>query len=92
MKNEPLISVVLPVFNCANYIEEAINSILNQTFKDFELIIIDDASTDNTLIVIQKFTDARIKIITKEQNLGLVHSLNFGFEIAQGKYIARLDG
>lgn len=92
MKKGPLISVVLPVYNCASYIEEAINSILNQTITDFELIIIDDASTDKTLTIVQNIQDSRIKIITKEQNLGLIHSLNLGFELAKGKYIARMDG
>jgi len=88
----PLISVVLPVYNCQNYIEEAVHSILNQTISDFELIIIDDASTDETLTIINNLKDPRIKIVTKDQNLGLIHSLNLAFELSKGKFIARMDG
>lgn len=88
----PLISVVLPVYNCSLYIEEAIKSILNQTVQDFEIIIIDDCSVDNTVKIIQSIGDSRIKLILKEQNKGLIDSLNIGFKEAQGKYIARMDG
>lgn len=87
-----LISVILPVYNVALYIKESVASILNQTISDFELLIIDDCSTDNTLSIIQEIKDERIKIITKEKNSGLIHSLNLGFKLAQGKYIARMDG
>lgn len=92
MENNPKISVVLPIYNCELYIKDAVYSILNQTVSDFELIIIDDNSTDNTLKVVQEIKDPRIKIVTKNQNQGLIHSLNLGFEIAKGKYIARIDG
>lgn len=91
-KKKPLISVVMPVYNVALYVEESVISILNQTITDFELLIIDDCSTDNTLSIIEKIKDDRIKIVKKEKNLGLIHSLNLGFELAQGKYIARMDG
>lgn len=87
-----LISVILPVYNGALYIEESVASILNQTITNFELLIIDDCSTDNTLSILQEIKDDRIKIITKEKNSGLIHSLNLGFKLAQGKYIARMDG
>lgn len=92
MNNLPLISVILPVYNCENYIEDAVYSILDQTITDFELIIIDDASTDKTLKIINKLDEPRIKIVTKRQNSGLIHSLNLGFEMSKGKYIARMDG
>jgi len=88
----PKISVLLPVYNCELYIKEAIDSILNQTFSDFELLVIDDASTDNTTSVIESFSDERICFHKKEKNLGLIDSLNFGISIAKGKYIARMDG
>jgi glycosyltransferase involved in cell wall biosynthesis len=88
----PLISVVLPVYNCALYIEEALDSILNQTIQDFEIIIIDDCSTDETVKIIQSKFDKRIKLILKEQNKGLIDSLNIGFKKSTGKYIARMDG
>jgi glycosyltransferase involved in cell wall biosynthesis len=92
MKTTPLISVVLPVYNVAPYVKEAIDSILNQTIQDFEILIIDDCSTDNTLEVVHSYNDDRIVIITKEKNKGLIDSLNIGFEQAKGKYIARMDG
>lgn len=92
MSEVPLISVVLPVYNCALYIEDAINSILNQTVQDFEIIIIDDCSIDSTIKVIQTINDNRIRLIVKKQNAGLVDSLNIGFKEARGKYIARMDG
>jgi glycosyltransferase involved in cell wall biosynthesis len=92
MKKNPLISVVLPVYNVAPYIKEAIDSILNQSIQDFEILVIDDCSTDSTLAIIKGFSDERIIIIEKEENKGLIDSLNLGFKLARGKYIARMDG
>lgn len=92
MRYNPVISVIMPVFNCVTYIEEAVNSILNQTFADFELIIIDDASTDGTAAILKKFTDLRIKLVLKQVNQGVSAATNDGFRLAQGKYIARMDG
>lgn len=93
MKKKDLkISVVLPVYNCELYIEDAISSILNQTIQDFEIIIIDDCSVDNTVKIIQTIKDERIRLILKEENKGLIDSLNVGFKEAKGKYIARMDG
>lgn len=92
MKSDPLISVVLPVYNVAPYIKEAIGSIINQTIQDFEVIVIDDCSTDKTLAIVESFNDSRIRIIKKLQNKGLIDSLNIGFNEAKGKYIARMDG
>jgi glycosyltransferase involved in cell wall biosynthesis len=88
----PKISVLLPVYNCELYIIEAIDSILNQTFTDFELLIIDDASTDNTVSIIKSYTDSRIILTQKPINLGYTDSLNYGLKIAKGEYIARMDG
>ncbi|WP_282017518.1 glycosyltransferase family 2 protein [Salegentibacter mishustinae] len=92
MKDNPLISVVLPVYNCGEFIEEALKSILNQTLDNFEVLIIDDASTDGTLELIKKYKDSRIKIIEKKENSGLIDSLNTGFKISKGEFIARMDG
>jgi len=92
MKYKPLISVVLPVYNCGEFVEEALDSILNQTLDNFEVLIIDDASTDATLELIKKYKDSRIKIIEKKENSGLIDSLNTGFKIAKGEFIARMDG
>jgi glycosyltransferase involved in cell wall biosynthesis len=86
------ISVLMPVYNCELYIKEAIDSILNQTFSNFELLIIDDCSTDKTLGIIKSYSDSRIQIIEKDKNTGLSNSLNYGLQIAKGEYIARMDG
>ncbi len=88
----PKISVLLPVYNCELYVEEAISSVLNQTFTDFELIVIDDCSTDYTVSIIKAFSDNRIRLIEKQVNSGLINSLNLGISIAKGEYIARMDG
>ena len=88
----PVISVIMPVYNCSNYVYDAVKSILDQTFTDFELLIFDDASTDDTVKVIASFSDPRIRIIKKEKNSGYTDSLNAGIEMASGKYIARMDG
>jgi glycosyltransferase involved in cell wall biosynthesis len=90
MKNSPAISVIMPAFNAGNYIAEAIESVLIQTFTDFELVIINDGSTDDTETVIRSFTDKRIHVI-KQQKTGVSGALNKGLEIAKGKYIARFD-
>ncbi len=81
----------MPVYNSELYIREAIDSILNQTFSDFEFIIIDDASTDKSVEIIQSYTDSRIQLIVKPQNSGYTNSLNYGLKIAKGEYIARMD-
>ena len=90
MNKTPQISVIMPVYNGEKYLREALESILNQTFKDFEFIIINDGSTDKTLETIQSFTDPRIKLITQE-NRGIIYSLNKGITESRGKYIARMD-
>jgi glycosyltransferase involved in cell wall biosynthesis len=88
--DEPVISVVLPVYNCAEYLGEAVQSILDQTFSNFEFIIIDDGSTDRTSDVLREFTDPRIQIVS-EENRGLTEALNRGLELTRGRYIARQD-
>ncbi|WP_299101264.1 glycosyltransferase [uncultured Winogradskyella sp.] len=92
IKQSPKLTVLLPVYNCAKYVGAAIDSVLMQTFKDFEFIIIDDASTDDTLKIINTYSDARIKVIKQQNNYGITHNLNYGLTIAQGEYIARMDG
>lgn len=87
----PIISVILPVYNSELYVCEAIKSILDQTFDDFELIIFDDGSTDKTAAVVNSFTDSRIRFIRNSINRGIVYNLNYGLEISMGKYIARMD-
>lgn len=92
MLSNPKITVLMPVYNCELYIKEALDSILNQTFSDFEFIIIDDASTDSTVSLIRSYNDARIYLVEKSLNTGLTNSLNHGLSIAKGEYIARMDG
>jgi len=90
--NNPIISVVMSVYNSEKYLVEAIESILTQTFADFEFIIINDGSTDSSLSIIKKYLldDDRIVLISRE-NKGLPYSLNEGIIKARGKYIARMD-
>ncbi|EKO3617653.1 glycosyltransferase [Vibrio metschnikovii] len=88
----PKVSVILPVYNAEKFIFDAIESILNQTFSDFELIVINDGSTDRSLNIIKRLvlTDSRVKVINRE-NKGLVFTLNEAISLANGEYIARMD-
>lgn len=90
--NQPLISVVMSTYNEEAYIEKSLNSILNQTIQDFELIIFDDCSTDGTVEKIRSFCDERIRLICNEANCGLTKNLNKGLKFAKGRFIARMDG
>ena len=87
----PKISVIMPAYNAEAYIETAIQSILDQTCANFELIIVDDGSTDETLGVIESIHDRRIILIKNKQNMGAVASMNRGMQQAKGEYIARMD-
>lgn len=89
--SKPTVTVLMPVYNSALYVSEAINSILKQSYSNFEFLIIDDASTDNSVEIIRKFKDERIRLIRNEKNLRLVGVLNKGIDIAEGKYIVRMD-
>jgi len=84
------VSVVLPVFNCQAYVGEAIESILNQKYQDFEFLIIDDGSTDGTHAELAKYTDPRIRHL-RHENRGLAATLNTAIGLARGKYIVRQD-
>jgi glycosyltransferase involved in cell wall biosynthesis len=88
---EPEITVLMSVYNGDKYLRQAIDSILNQTFEDFEFLIINDGSTDNTAEILQSYHDPRIKTISNRKNEGLIKSLNKGLEVAKGIYIARQD-
>ncbi len=91
MNGEVLVTVVMPAYNGERYIKEAINSILVQTHTNFELIIVEDNSTDNTLWVIEEIKDSRIRLFKNSENRGIAYSTNFGIERSRGKYIALLD-
>lgn len=87
----PIISVVMPVYNAEKYLNEAIDSILSQTFTDFEFIIINDGSSDGSEAIILSYDDERIRYIKNNENLQIVKSLNKGITLAKGQYIARMD-
>ena len=88
----PTITVVMPAYNAATYLDEAVTCILNQTFRDFEFIIINDGSTDNTGSILDRYKklDSRIRVYHQE-NQGMIAALNRGCQLARGKYIARMD-
>ncbi len=90
---EPLVSVIMPVLNGEKYIEDAICSVLGQTYSNFELIVVDDGSVDATSEIITKISekDNRIKCIKNQESLGTARSRNIGLEIAEGDYICFLD-
>lgn len=90
MKN-PELSIVMPVYNAGKFVSEAIESLLNQSFTDFELIVVDDGSTDQSLEMIKKFGDSRIKILANPENKGIVYSRNRGLGEARGVYYAPFD-
>jgi glycosyltransferase involved in cell wall biosynthesis len=87
----PEISVIMPVYNGGTFLNDAIDSILDQTFQDFEFIIINDGSTDKTEEIILSYTDPRIIYVKNPSNLRLIKTLNLGVKLAKGKYIARMD-
>lgn len=87
----PSVSVVMPAYNAAKYLREAIESILRQTYTDFEFIIINDGSTDDTRAIIQSYDDPRIVYLENETNSGICVTLNKGLDSARGRYIARMD-
>ena len=87
----PLVTVLMPVYNGEKYLCEAIESILNQTFTDFEFLIIDDNSKDGSYEIIKRFNDKRIKLLRNSTNIGQTETLNLGLKVSKGLYIARLD-
>lgn len=88
-----MISVIIPVYNVEEYLHVCINSVLMQTYSDFEIICIDDASTDSSIEILNYFSnkDSRVKVIRNEKNSGMGHSRNIGMDAAEGKYILFLD-
>ncbi len=89
--SDPLVSILMPVYNGGRYISDAIKSVLLQTYESWELLIVDDNSTDNTLSVIKEFKDARIRLYKNTKQLGLAENRNKALSLASGKYIAILD-
>ena len=87
----PRVSILMPVYNVAPYLREAMDSILAQTFQDFELIVLDDCSPDNSAEILDTYTDERIVRYRGEKNMGLSNVLNVGMQLARGEFIARMD-
>jgi len=92
MSRSPVVSVVMPVYNCERYVAEAVESILAQTFADFEFLIVDDGSTDGSLAILRRYAgqDSRIRVISRP-NTGIVGALNEMLDLARGEFVARMD-
>lgn len=86
-----MVSVIIPAYNAGKYIRSAIDSILNQTYSDWELLIIEDGSNDNTLKIIESYSDKRLRLFTNSVNRGIAYSTNVGLRESKGEYIALLD-
>jgi len=91
INKNPKVTVLMPVYNGEKYLREAIESILNQTFTDFEFLIVNDGSTDKSEEIINSYKDSRIRLVNNEMNKGVVFSLNKGLDLAKGKYVVRMD-
>jgi len=87
----PKVTVLMPIYNAGKFLREAVDSILKQSFSDFEFLIIDDGSTDGSQSIIRSYDDSRIRFVQNERNLGVARTLNKGFTLAQGQYVARMD-
>lgn len=85
------VTILMPVYNGQAYVRDAVASMLNQTYQDFDLLVIDDGSTDDTLNILQAFDDERLVIEENPQNMGIVKTLNKGLEMITGEYIIRMD-
>lgn len=90
-KSNPRVSVVMTVYNGARFLKETMESLLNQSFQDFELIIVDNCSQDDSVSIIRSCQDPRIKLIANEKNLGQTRALNAGLKVCRGRLIARMD-
>lgn len=85
------ISVLMAVYNCDRYLREAIDSILDQTWSDFEFIIVNDGSTDSSLQILKEYSDPRIKVVTYEENMGVAYARNVGLEQCTSEFVALMD-
>ena len=91
MRKSPVVSVLMPVYNGEKYLREAIDSILSQSFDDFEFLIINDGSTDRSVDIIESYSDPRIRLLHNKKNMGISPTLNRGLDLSYGIYIARMD-
>ena len=92
MKKQPRLTVLMPVYNVEQYVEEAINSVLRQTYSNFILLVLDDCSTDGTAQIVHSISDDRISYYKQPVNVGLAENLNTGVEMAKTEFISRMDG
>lgn len=94
MEQTILISVLIPTYNVEKYIQCAIECVVSQTYKNIEIIVVDDGSTDDTYSVLEKIKtfEPRLKLFRNDENLGIVKTLNFGLSVCVGEYIVRMDG
>lgn len=88
---EDLISIIMPCYNTGQYLKDSVDSVIAQTYKNWELLIIDDCSSDNSIDIIKSYSDSRIKLLTNEKNSGAAISRNYGLREAKGRYISFLD-
>lgn len=91
VQGKPLVTILMATHNGSRFIREALSSVLQQTYERFELLLVDDASTDGTGGVVRALGDARLRVVRNSSQLGLTRSLNRGFELARGEFIARID-
>ncbi len=91
-KASPLVTIAMPVYNCQRTVARSIRSVLAQTFADWELIIVDDGSTDETLNIVKSFSDPRIRVCSHDRNKGIAPRLNESIGLSRGRYYARMDG
>lgn len=89
--NSPLVSVFIPVYNCQDYIKDSLESIINQTYHNLEIILVDDGSTDDSVKIIQSISDERIRLIQNNENMGIPYTRNVGIKEAKGKYLVIMD-
>ncbi|WP_066157499.1 glycosyltransferase family 2 protein [Halalkalibacter krulwichiae] len=87
----PLVTVFIPLYNCEKYIKDALNSIVNQSYSNLDILIVDDGSTDNSLEIVKSFDDPRIRIVENPENKGIPYTRNKGLKNAKGKYMAIMD-
>ncbi|GAA4333743.1 glycosyltransferase [Flaviaesturariibacter amylovorans] len=87
----PTVTILLPVYNAERFLKEAVDSLLAQTFTDFELLALNDGSTDGSEAILKSYNDPRLRIVPNERNRGLIYTLNKGIDMAFGRYIARMD-
>lgn len=93
VEKAPLISIIMPAYNAARFIEVAIRSVISQTITDWELLVLDDGSSDDTLVIAQRLAleDNRIRVVPNKNNMGVAKTRNHGFELCRGEYVALLD-